>query len=139
MDKYVQILKDNDLKVTPQRLEILRYLDLHHEHPTAELIYTALKEANPSLSKTTVYNNLQHLEEHGLVHALTISGSEARFDSVINPHHHFLCKVCGEIIDVKVECQGAKIVEEGGHRIDEVHGYFKGVCKNCLDKNNGGD
>jgi len=137
MDNYVEILKANDLKVTPQRLEILKYLATHRDHPTVDEIYSALKKSNPSLSKTTVYNTLQHLGEHGLVHTLTISGSESRFDSVINPHHHFLCKQCGEIIDIEVECQVARMVEAGGHRIDEVHGYFKGVCKNCLGKKGG--
>ena len=108
MDKYVKILRDNGLKVTPQRLEILRYLDTHREHPTVEKIFSELKKSNPSLSKTTVYNTLQHLGEHGLVTALTISGSESRFDSVNNPHHHFLCKDCGKVFDVKIECPYSK-------------------------------
>ena len=51
---------------------------------------------------------------------------------------HFLCKACGDIIDIEIECPNAKRIEAGGHRIDEVHGYFKGVCSSCL-KNNGGD
>ena len=132
MDKYVEILKEHGLKVTTQRLEILRYLDTHKEHPTADQIYSELKKSTPSLSKTTVYNTLQHLGDHDLVHPLTISGSESRFDSVINPHHHFLCKTCGDIIDIEIECPNAKRIEAGGHRIDEVHGYFKGVCASCL-------
>ena len=139
MDKYVQILKEHGLKVTPQRLEILRYLDTHKVHPTADIIYSELKKSNPSLSKTTVYNTLQHLGEHGLVYSLTISGSELRFDSNINQHHHFLCKTCGSIIDIDIECPNAKKVEAGGHRIDEVHGYFKGVCASCLKKLKNGD
>ncbi|MCK5309126.1 MAG: transcriptional repressor [Thermoplasmata archaeon] len=139
MDKYVQILKEHGLKVTPQRLEILRYLDMHKVHPTADIIYSELKKSNPSLSKTTVYNTLQHLGEHGLVYSLTISGSELRFDSNINQHHHFLCKTCGSIIDIDIECPNAKKVEAGGHRIDEVHGYFKGVCASCLKKLKNGD
>ena len=138
MDTYVQILKKNGLKITPQRLEILRYLDTHRTHPTADTIYSDLKKNNPSLSKTTVYNTLQHLDEHGLVYTLTISGSESRFDSNINQHHHFLCKTCGSIIDVDFECPNTKKVEAGGHRIDEVHGYFKGVCASCLKKQNKG-
>lgn len=140
MDNYVQILKKNGLKVTPQRLEILKYLDTHRSHPTADTIYSDLKKNNPSLSKTTVYNTLQHLDEHGLVYTLTISGSESRFDSVINPHHHFLCKTCGNIIDIDIECPNARKVEaEGGHRIDEVHGYFKGVCASCMKELKNGD
>ena len=138
MDKYVRILKEHGLKVTPQRLEILKYLDTHRNHPAADTIYSELKKSNPSLSKTTVYNTLQHLGEHGLVIALTISGSELMYDSVINPHHHFLCKACGNIIDIDIECPNARKIEAGGHRIDEVHGYFKGVCASCL-KNHGGE
>ncbi len=135
MDRYVKILKENKLKVTPQRLEILRYLDINRTHPTADSIYSGLKEQNPSLSKTTIYNTLQLLGEHGLVQILTISGSELRFDSDISPHHHFLCKSCGKIYDVDIACPNADKVEAGGHRIDEIHGYFKGICKKCL--NNG--
>ena len=137
MDKYVKILKEHGLKVTPQRLEILRYLDTHHEHPTVDQVYSELKKRYPSLSKTTVYNTVQHLEEHGLVSALTISGSESRYDSVITPHHHFLCKNCGKIFDIRIECPYAQNIKAGGHRIDEVHGYFKGVCESCLKKKGG--
>lgn len=132
MDKYVKILKDNNIKVTPQRLEVLRYLDDNKVHPNVEKIYSDLKKKNPSLSKTTVYNTLDSLKEHGLVQALTISSSESVFDSVISPHHHFLCKICGAIIDIEIECPYIEDILRGGHRIDEVHGYFKGTCEECL-------
>ena len=56
LKKYVELLKENSIKVTPQRLEILKYLDENRTHPTAYEIYSGLKEKNPSLSKTTVYN-----------------------------------------------------------------------------------
>ncbi len=135
MDKYVKILKGNKIKVTPQRLEVLRYLDNTKAHPNVERIYSDLKKKNPSLSKTTVYNTLDSLKEHGLVQVLTISPSELRFDSVISPHHHFLCRACGAIIDIEIKCPYIEKISKGGHRIDEVHGYFKGVCEDCLKKN----
>ena len=134
MDKYVKILRENNLKVTPQRLEVLKYLDKNKTHPNVEKIYSVLKKKNPSLSKTTVYNTLECLKEHGLVQVLTISQSELVFDSVISPHHHFLCKKCGTIIDIKIECPYIDDILKGGHRIDEVHGYFKGTCEECLKK-----
>jgi Fe2+ or Zn2+ uptake regulation protein len=132
MDKYVKILKENGIKVTPQRLEVLMYLDDNKAHPNVERIYSDLKKKNPSLSKTTVYNTLDSLKEHGLVQALTISPTESIFDSVISPHHHFLCKICGAIIDIDVECPYIEDMLKGGHKIDEVHGYFKGTCEDCL-------
>lgn len=135
MEKYVKILREKGIKVTPQRLEIMKFLDTHHTHPSADEIYMELKKKNPSLSKTTVYNTIQSLKAHGLLNDLNISSSETRFDSVINPHHHLLCRVCGRVIDIKVACPYTDKILAGGHKIDEVHGYFKGVCENCLGGN----
>ncbi len=132
MDEFVQLLKKHDLKVTPQRLEILKYLAKIKTHPTANMIYSALKKRNPSLSKTTIYNSLDKLYQHKIIHLLTISTSEMRYDFNVKPHHHFLCRICGTIIDIDVDCPYLEKMLKGQHKIEEVHGYFKGVCKDCL-------
>jgi len=133
-EKYVDILKENSIKVTPQRLEILKYLDENRTHPTVDEIYNELKGENPSLSKTTVYNSIEILKKHGIIQSLNISGLESRYDFKTTMHHHFLCKKCGEIIDIDIECPNIDRVLETGHRVEEVHGYFKGTCKKCLKK-----
>jgi Fe2+ or Zn2+ uptake regulation protein len=133
-EKYVKLLKEKSIKITPQRLGILKYLDENRTHPTADQIYTELKEKNPSLSKTTVYNSVEILKNHGLIQSLTISSSELRYDFKHDMHHHFLCKRCGEIIDIDVECPNLGNMLECGHEVEEVHGYFKGICKKCLKK-----
>ena len=132
--KYIKLLKENLIKITPQRLEILRYLDDHRTHPTADQIYSDLKEKNPSLSKTTAYNSLKIFKEHSIIQTLTISGSELRYDFNCTMHHHFLCKKCGRIIDIDISCPNIEKIRKEGYQIDEVHGYFKGVCKACLKK-----
>ena len=134
LEKYVKILKENNLKVTPQRLTVLKYLGEHCTHPTTDKIYTDLKTNNPSLSKTTVYNSLEVLEKHGILQSITISGSERRYDFKHGMHHHFLCKKCGRITDIDVECPNLGKMLECGHNVEEVHGYFKGICKNCMKK-----
>ena len=134
MDKYLEILKKNNLKITHQRLSILKYLDNHRTHPTAEEIYSALKKKYPSLSKTTVYNSLEILKKYDIIHNLTISGTETRYDFKTNNHHHFYCKKCGQIFDIEIECPNMEKPAEYGHIVDEVHGYFKGTCKYCIEK-----
>jgi len=134
LEEYVKILKENNLKVTPQRLIVLKYLGEHHTHPTTDIIYRDLKTNNPSLSKTTVYNTLEALKEHGIIQSITISGSELRYDFKQGMHHHFLCKKCGRITDIDIECPNLGKMLECGHNVEEVHGYFKGICKNCLKK-----
>ena len=135
-EKYVDQLKEKNLKVTPQRLEILKYLDKNRTHPTVDEIYKKLKKNNPSLSKTTVYNSVEVLNENELIQSVTITGNEARYDFKQEMHHHFLCKKCGEIIDIDVSCPNLGSMLECGHQVEEVHGYFKGTCSKCLKKEN---
>ncbi|MEA2054691.1 MAG: Fur family transcriptional regulator [Candidatus Thermoplasmatota archaeon] len=134
LKKYVKLLKENAIKITPQRLEILKYLDENRKHPTVDEIYSELKEKNPSLSKTTVYNSVEVLRKHGIIQSLTISGSESRYDFRNNMHYHFLCKKCGNITDVDIKCPNIGKLLESGYKVEEVHGYFKGICKDCLKK-----
>ncbi|RLF59912.1 MAG: transcriptional repressor [Thermoplasmata archaeon] len=133
-EKYLKQLKEKNLKVTPQRLEILKYLDEHRTHPTVDEIYQNLKKNNPSLSKTTVYNSVETLDQYNIIQSITITGNEIRYDFNREMHHHFLCKTCGEIIDIDVTCPMQDSMLNCKHQIDEVHGYFKGTCKKCLEK-----
>ena len=132
-EKYVRQLKEKNLKITPQRLEILKYLDEHRTHPTVDEIYQNLKKNNPSLSKTTVYNSVETLDQYHIIKSITITGNEVRYDYNREMHHHFLCKTCGEIIDIEVACPMQDNMLDCKHQIDETHGYFKGICKNCLE------
>ena len=134
LKKYVKILKDNYIKITSQRLLVLKYLDENCTHPTADQIYTDLKTNNPSLSKTTVYNSLETLANHGIIQVITISGSELRYDLEHGMHHHFYCKKCGKIIDIEISCPNVEKMSEYGHKVEEIHGYIKGICKECLKK-----
>ena len=35
----------------------------------------------------------------GLVHRLETTGSQARYEALTTPHHHFVCDRCGQVID----------------------------------------
>ena len=128
------LLRQRHLKVTPQRLQILHYLHTHYTHPDADEIYTALKRTSPSLSRTTVYNALETLKKENIIHAITISAGETRYDARTDTHHHFLCTACKKISDIELICPNIKRVEGGGYCIEEVHGYFKGLCPLCAKK-----
>lgn len=134
LEKYVELLKNSNLKITHQRIEILKFLDTHYTHPTAYEIYCELKKKNPALSKTTIYNSLETLQKNNLVQNLTISSSEQRYEIKDEMHHHFLCKKCGRIINIEIICPNINKIICQGHKVEEVHGYFKGYCKECLKK-----
>ena len=135
IEKIKALLKEKGIKPTFQRLKILEYLSNNlKNHPTVEMVYEELLKDIPTLSLTTVYNTLNNFLEKGLVSGVTITGTEVRYDFNTKYHHHFLCKACGQIIDIDVKCAYAEGEKRtvSGHRIDEVHGYFKGICKDCF-------
>ena len=121
-NRYKELLEAKGLKPTYQRLRILEFLEEHQNHPTVEMIYEDLVKEIPTISKTTIYNTV------------TITGTETRYDVKEHPHHHLLCKSCGKIFDVEVHCPYEGQIDIDGHRIDEKLGYFKGVCRECLEK-----
>jgi len=130
-----EILTDKGLKPTYQRILILDYFYSNaKKHLTAERIYETLSKKTSTLSLTTVYNTLGSFLEAGLVSAITITGTEVRYELTTTPHHHLLCKQCGRIIDIDIQCPNVKRKSIKGYKIEEVHGYFKGICKRCLKK-----
>ncbi|MGB8657775.1 MAG: Fur family transcriptional regulator [Candidatus Zixiibacteriota bacterium] len=132
--QFKEVLQKSGLKPTYQRLRILEHLRRHEAHPTVEMIYNDLVREIPTISKTTIYNTLNAFLDKGIIHAITITGTETRYDYRGSPHHHFLCRECGKIIDIDVQCPYLEKKEVAGHRIEELHGYFKGICLECLKR-----
>jgi len=134
MENLKNILEAASIKPTFERLSILQYLDKKHNHPTAAMIYDEVLKKVPTISKTTVYNSLNLFIDKGFVTPLYITGSEVRYDFATKPHHHFFCEKCGKIYDLEVECPIFKKKHFQGHLIREQHSYFRGICRDCLEK-----
>ena len=134
LEKLKELIEAKGIKPTYQRLKILEYLYKHTgEHPTVEMIYEALGNQIPAISMATIYTSLNALLEKGLVCAMTITGTEIRYDVDVSSHHHLLCKKCGKIVDIDVKCPltiNNNLPIEGNF-VDEVHCYLKGICKQC--------
>ena len=96
LDKAVETLKENGVRMTPQRHAILNYLYSTMGHPTADDIYKALEGTFPNMSVATVYNNLQLFKDAGLVRELTYGDSSSRFDANMMDHYHVICRKCGK-------------------------------------------
>lgn len=93
-------LHSEKVRLTPQRKVILQYLMSHHTHPSAEMVFSALKENVDNLSVATVYNTLKLFVDHGLVIELKNGDGSTHFDYFGHPHYHIVCDNCGKITDV---------------------------------------
>ncbi|MCK4357183.1 MAG: transcriptional repressor [Candidatus Cloacimonetes bacterium] len=134
MKKIKEILDQTNIKPTYERLRIIKYFEENNNHPTINMIYKEVVKDIPTISKTTIYNALNLFVQKGLVLPLVITGTEVRYDRNTKPHHHFLCEKCRKIYDINIECPYFKKGYVDGHKITELHGYFKGTCKECLKK-----
>ncbi|MCF7740438.1 MAG: transcriptional repressor [Candidatus Marinimicrobia bacterium] len=131
-------LESKNVKPTYHRIMIMKYLEDSKEHPTAEKIYEDVVKTIPTISKTTVYNTLKVFVEEGIVEELNIAGTTTHYDLSKQDHDHFLCLECGRIYDISPEeSLGRNCVDTiEGNKVDEVKCYYKGICKECLEKDN---
>lgn len=126
-----------DVKPSLQRIAIMEYLMDNPVHPTADMIFNELYDSIPTLSKTTVYNTLKLLEEHGAIKSISIDEKIARYDADLSVHAHFKCKVCGKISDLYLEhFDSLDVKDKDKLMITECQIYYKGYCEKCRNKIN---
>lgn len=83
----------------------------------------------------TVYRNLNILIDQGLVKKLDFGSTFDRFEANVTPHYHFVCKACGDIIDLELP-----IDDSLNDRIRKVTPYkvfshkieYFGLCDRCV-------
>ena len=92
-------VRASGLKLTPQRVAIVRELAADPTHPTAQELFERLRPTLPTMSFATVYNTLDALASAGLCAALSLSPGASRFDPNMAPHHHAVCDRCGLVRD----------------------------------------
>jgi Fe2+ or Zn2+ uptake regulation protein len=125
------MLKEKGIAPSVQRIKILEYLQNFKTHPTADMIYQALIDDIPTLSKTTVYNTLKQFTEKGILMELSLFENETRYEYDQSHHTHFKCTKCSRIYDIMLDSAefSNNIIE--GHKVEEHHIYLKGICKEC--------
>lgn len=120
-----------------QREEILNFIKESHTHLTAEEIYLSLKAKNSTVSKGTVYRNLNVLVEDNLIIKLPIDNGPDKYDYVHKPHHHAVCKKCGKVYDFDYEIDIKKLKRSILLKTDleDISDYIivQGICKNCKE------
>ena len=94
-----------------------------------------------SISVQAVYDALTALTEKGLLRRIQPAGSPARYeDRVADNHHHLICRVCDEMVDVDCAVGDAPCLTAGedfGYEIDEAEVIYWGRCPACVTETKG--
>ena len=71
-------------------LETFKYLN----HPTVEQIYDKVHQDNPTISKSTVYRNLNVLLENKTIKKIKVLTGPDKYDYIDKEHYHVICNKC---------------------------------------------
>ena len=134
LEMLLEQLRQNGLKITPQRRVILELLVQDGSHPTADEIYQRVLLAMPEVSRTTVYNTLRELIAMGeLTEVQGLSEGGLRYDTDTSAHHHLFCIRCHALIDIDHDFEGLTLPteESSGYQIVRQQVTFYGICSSC--------
>lgn len=134
LEAFKESAKQAGVKLTHQRLEILRVVASSEEHPSAEAVYNAVKPHLPTVSLDTVYRTLWLLADLGLLTTVGARQSGVRFDANIGHHHHYRCMRCGLLRDFDSSELNSLPIPESVQQFGEVmstHIEVRGICADC--------
>ncbi|MCX7978632.1 MAG: transcriptional repressor [Bdellovibrionaceae bacterium] len=130
-----QIIRDLNLKVTEQRMTILRALHEGRHHVTAQELYERVSRKKPEIGFATVYRFLRELSAGSFVTEVRMGGLPARYELTPKKHHdHLTCVKCGRICEFEnknIEKLQEKVAEQFGFRLTHHVLELYGVCPKC--------
>lgn len=98
------IIASNGLRITNQRVALLKVLLESDDHPDAVELFRRLKASDASISLATIYRNLASLESVGVAERHYFEGHGARYESTISEHHdHIVDLDSNEVIEFQSE------------------------------------
>ncbi|BCU69235.1 Fur family transcriptional regulator [Stygiolobus caldivivus] len=125
------LLRQKGLKVTPQRLSILKLL-YTGGHFNGEQIYNELKKSEPSISLSTVYNALNTLEKAGLLNSFEVNGI-TWYEIKRDLHVNVFCEDSDQIVDVDVDLEELyKKLNEKGINVKSLNVVVTAECSKLL-------
>jgi len=128
MKNLKSLLENSSLKITPQRLAILKELQTKG-HASIEEIYTSIKEIFPTISLATIYKNITAMQEENIISEITLF-EKSKFEIKKAPHAHFICKKCGLVKDIPLE-ELIKDEVDKKYPNSQKELYIYGICKEC--------
>lgn len=132
MTNYTVLLKNYDLKVTPQRVAIVEELYLNG-HMNIDELYQKLLAKFPSISLATIYKNINAMLEKVFLSEVKIPNTKSVFELVKEEHAHLVCSDCGNIEDMMLDVSSVleEVTSKSQFKIESTDLVLSGLCSNC--------
>lgn len=132
-DESRALLAAHGLRATTPRLAVLAVLRSLPApgHISAPQLRQRLAELGVEADMTTAYRTLATLTDADIVHALPIPEKATVYGLAQRPHHHAVCRGCGDVVeipagDIAFQITGDDFMVEPGHAF-----VLTGLCGAC--------
>lgn len=132
---YIERLRENTLKVTPQRIAILEEIEAAG-HIDIDALYEILRISFPNISLATVYKNVNQMYELSILEVIKVPNHKQQYEISKEPHIHLACDSCGSVMDMD-NCidELMNSAESGsGYRLNHSTVVLNGICPSCQAK-----
>ena len=133
-DDLHERLRSRGYRLTPQRELVLRAVE-KLGHATPDEVLQEVHSGSTAVNISTIYRNLELLEELGLVRHSHITDRAPTYHSTSTPQHvHLVCRHCHSIIDATpdhVQPLTDALRQHHGFVTDVGHLSVFGLCKEC--------
>lgn len=132
-------LAGSGYRLTPQRELVLRAVEALG-HATPDEVLAEVRQHSSAVNVSTVYRNLEVLEELGLVRHAHLSDRAPTYHSVTDHEHfHLVCRTCRRVVSVGAEVASVltgRLADEHGFTADIGHLTVFGTCAECAREEN---
>lgn len=139
IDRFQGFLEGNGLKLTSERIALLREIFSIHYHFEADELLFKMKQKGVKISRATIYRSLDLLVKCGMVRRVHLGEDHYHYEHVSKDDHHdhLICTGCGGVtefhdpllVELQLEICRRKKFTPTFHNLQIL-----GVCDHCQKK-----
>jgi Fur family peroxide stress response transcriptional regulator len=134
-DLYLNALRQAGRRITEQRRLVCAYLAETTTHPTPSQVFNDLSRQHPEISRATVYNTLNVLQDLGAIVEIAFGENHTHYETDTSPHTNLICLRCHEIEDYHgpqaIHDLPAQVEATTGFRVVATRVDMFGFCADC--------
>lgn len=130
-----QELKGFEVKATPARLTVMKFLETSTQPVDVKTILDYLSKENINTDPVTIFRMMNVFVDKGILKKIDFKEGKTRYElSNKGDHHHLICTSCGRVesiedshmSDFEKEIKRKKKFLVKSHSLE-----FFGICQNC--------
>ncbi|MHB0970138.1 MAG: Fur family transcriptional regulator [Thermoanaerobaculia bacterium] len=136
LERFEGFLHVQGLKLTSERIALLREIFATHYHFDADELLLKMKQKKVKISRATIYRTLDLLVRSGLVRRVHLGEDHYHYERVTadSHHDHLICTTCGSVIefhDEELQARQKRICEKRRFTPTSHNLQILGICDPC--------